>query len=336
MLKDSQTKCPAEKSENLYRIILMCKESAGTKEEFVRHVTCAPQISCVLYQDWQLTDLKRFCASKEFGVNIFGVDPTFDCGDFDLTVTTYPHPLLVSKVNGVHPTMMGPMFVHRRKTLQTYLAFFSSLVGDCNELMDLTAFGTDGEQALEKALKMQFRNAGHLRCFVHFKRNIERKLHEIGISNEVKRLLFLDIFGAKKNDSPDSDTSEDGEVPMRSTGLVDAWDEDEFDELLERIMEKWNKLEEECTKKPPVFHKWFSQYKADEVKRCMLASLREAMGLGNPPKWYTTNRNEGMNAVIHGKNHYTAMDWADFCETVRGKVDEQRICFDRSGRISCL
>lgn len=102
----------ADNSDNLYRVILMCKESVGTKEEFVRHVSC--------------TDLKRFCASKEFGVNGLGVDPTFDCGDFDLTITTYPHPLLVAKLTGVHPTMIGPMFVHRRKTLQTYLAFFSS------------------------------------------------------------------------------------------------------------------------------------------------------------------------------------------------------------------
>ena len=56
----------------------------------------------------------------------------------------------------------------------------------------------------------------------------------------------------------------------------------------------------------------------------MLAGLREAMGLGNPPKWYTTNRNESMNSVIHGKNHYSAMNWADFCEAILGKVEEQR------------
>jgi hypothetical protein len=31
-----------------------------------------------------------------------------------------------------------------------------------------------------------------------------------------------------------------------------------------------------------------------------------------------------MNSVIHGKNHYTAMNWADFCEVVKRKVDEQK------------
>lgn len=104
----------------------MCKENEGGKDVFVRHVTCAPQISCVLYSDWQLGDLRRFCASNEFGVNIMGVDPTFDCGDFDLTVTTYAHPLLVSKHTGNHPTILGPMFVHRNKKVATYLSFFST------------------------------------------------------------------------------------------------------------------------------------------------------------------------------------------------------------------
>lgn len=205
----------------------MCKENDGTKHEFVRHVNCAPQISCVLYEDWQLGDLKRFCASTAFGINILGVDPTFDCGDFDLTVTTYPHPLLESKKYGIHPTMLGPMYVHRRKTVQTYLSFFSSLVGDCNDLMDLTAYGTDGEQALEKALEMQFRDAAHLRCFVHFKRNLERKMREIGFSKKVKYLIFSDIFGSRidhgTHDSDSSLSDEDG-VPCVSNkgGLVNS------------------------------------------------------------------------------------------------------------------
>ena len=98
---------------------------------------------------------------------------------------------------------------------------------------------------------------------------------------------------------------------MDNNGIVDAWSEDEFHEILEQLADKWNALEKECTKKLPVFYSWFCKYKASEVKESMLASLRAAVGLGNPPKWYTTNRNESMNSVIHGKNHYSAMNWAD-------------------------
>ena len=141
-----------EYSGDLYRVMLMCKEGNGNVDEFVRHVNCAPQISCVLNANWQLEDLKQFCATHNFGGNIMGVDPTFNCDDFDLTVTTYNHPMLISKRTGKHPTMLGPMFVHRSKTTATYLSFFSALVGDCNELPELLAFGTDGEQGLVKAL----------------------------------------------------------------------------------------------------------------------------------------------------------------------------------------
>ena len=80
ILKETNSSQVSADSEALYRVILMCKENEGGKNEFVRHVSCAPQnlISCVLYSDWQLADLKRFCASNVFGVNIMGVDPTFD------------------------------------------------------------------------------------------------------------------------------------------------------------------------------------------------------------------------------------------------------------------
>ena len=210
-------------------------------------------------------------------------------------------------------------------------------MGDCNDLVDLTAYGTDGEQALEKALKMQFRDAAHLRCFIHFRRNLERKLREIGVSRKGKRSLFADVFGSRKDCTFDKESDlsdEDLEPKCETKGLADASDEDEFDDMLAQLSDKCNALEKECTHKPPVFYKWFCQYKAPEMKQSMLASLRAAMGLGNPPAWYTTNRNESINAVIHGKNHYTAMNWPDFCEAVKGKVDDQRkeIEFALTGR----
>lgn len=30
-----------------------------------------------------------------------------------------------------------------------------------------------------------------------------------------------------------------------------------------------------------------------------------------------------MNAVIHGKTHYSAKNWADFCEHIKDEVDQQ-------------
>ena len=76
--------------------------------------------------------------------------------------------------------MLGPMFVHIRKDFATYHFFTSTLVGQRRQLVSLQAFGTDGEQALESALSATFTNAQHVRCFLHFGGNLERKLQELG------------------------------------------------------------------------------------------------------------------------------------------------------------
>ena len=99
---------------------------------------------CVLLtNDKQLNDLKRFCCdSQQF--SIFGIDPTFNLGDFSVTVTTYRHLQLVERNTKKPPVFLGPMLVHQRKTTQSYA---SNLVGLCPQLVSIQAIGTDGEKA---------------------------------------------------------------------------------------------------------------------------------------------------------------------------------------------
>lgn len=260
-----------------------------------------------------------------------GVDPTFDCGDFHPTVTTYAHPLLVSKITVNHPTILGPMFVHRNKKVSTYLSFFSALVGDCSDLADLVVYGTDGEQGLAKTLGMQFRDAAHLLCFIHFRRNLSDKLKALGVSHGAMQEILRDMFDEKASQTM-GDPSDDDECSVPPCGLVNAESCDDCDSQLGSLCEKWNCLEMECTEKQPLFHAWFKRYEANDVKDCMLASLRSALGLGFPPRIYTINQNKSMNAVIHGKNHYSASNWADFCEVVK-KNEGDRVCIDRKMRI---
>jgi len=42
---------------------------------------------------------------------VLSIDPTFDLGDFYITVTTY-RDLLLKISNGHHPVLMGPIFIH--------------------------------------------------------------------------------------------------------------------------------------------------------------------------------------------------------------------------------
>ena len=88
----------------------MCKESEGrVNDSFVRLVNAAPYPMMVLAYDYTLNDLARFCTAAE-NFSILGVDPTFNLGEFDVTVTTYRHLMLQpqSKSSENSPVMVGP------------------------------------------------------------------------------------------------------------------------------------------------------------------------------------------------------------------------------------
>ena len=92
-------------------------------------VNAAPFPMMLLAFDYTLDDLVRFCTASTF--TVFGVDPTCNLGNFDVTVTTYRHLLLEYQLNpsGKSPTMIGPIFIHVQKDFAAYHFFASSLVG---------------------------------------------------------------------------------------------------------------------------------------------------------------------------------------------------------------
>ena len=77
-----------KKKDPLFAIMSMCKESEGqnTEDHFVRIVTGAPEPMTVLCFDWSLNDIEKFCTGDRH--TVLSVDPTFNLGDFDVTVTT--------------------------------------------------------------------------------------------------------------------------------------------------------------------------------------------------------------------------------------------------------
>ena len=108
-----------KKKDPLFAVMSMCKEieGKGTAEHFVRIVTGAPEPMTVLCFDWSLNDLERFCTGKQH--TVLSVDPTFNLGDFDVTVTTYRH-LMLTNMSRNHPVIMGPLFIHQCKKFNTY------------------------------------------------------------------------------------------------------------------------------------------------------------------------------------------------------------------------
>ena len=191
---EGQLNIPVGKAKDpLFSVMLMCKESQGARasDVFIRIVTCAPEPMAVLASDWTLNDLDRFCTKQ--GCTVFCINPTFSLGDFSVTVTTYRH-LMLHNSDEKCPVMMGPILIHKQKKFESYHSFASSLVGLKPSLRSLRVFGTDGERAISKAMHVVFEKAVHLRCFLHFKGNLDMKLREYGVPKNTRIEFFEGHF----------------------------------------------------------------------------------------------------------------------------------------------
>lgn len=75
---------------------------------FIRELKLSPEPSVIMASDFQLAELEAFCTNPDYHC-VLGIDPTFNLGRFNVTVTTYKQLQLV-KSNGEHPTYVGPLF----------------------------------------------------------------------------------------------------------------------------------------------------------------------------------------------------------------------------------
>ena len=292
----------------LFSLMHMCKESEGKGSQFIRVVTGAPEPMAILSFDWTLNDLVRFCTNKE-SFSTLGVDPTFNLGSFHITVTTYEHKMLHKIRTSLsvmsHPTMMGPLLIHQRKTFSTYHFFISRLVGLRPELRGVQAFGTDGEEALSNALGLEFPSAVHLRCFLHFKDNVKAKLMaDLQIASHACQEFLSDIFGKPS---------------AQQFGLVDAKSEDEFHSKMTSLKEVWNKRKSRETKSDPQFFDWFMVHVhcSNIIVKNMLRPVRTAAGLRSPPSPFYTNVVESLNKIAKLHTNYKKHQLPQFVEMIQ-------------------
>ena len=93
--KETPSSSFSKMKDPLFSVMLMCKESEGGKPQdaFVQIVTGVAEPMTVLSFNWSLNDIERFCTKQQHCTTL-SVDPTFNLGDFFVTVTTYRHLLL--------------------------------------------------------------------------------------------------------------------------------------------------------------------------------------------------------------------------------------------------
>jgi hypothetical protein len=131
---------------------------------------------------------------------IFGAEPTFNLGKFNVTVTTYCNLKVLDRASGNHPTMIGPMLISQTKSFDAYNNFFSKILSLNKDTQGILAFGTDGEEELSRAMRFSFPHAIHLRCFNHFRDNCKHQLNSSNVPEEAQKEFLADIFGRRVGD----------------------------------------------------------------------------------------------------------------------------------------
>ena len=224
----------------------------------------------------------------------------------------YQHLLLESRRYGTPPVVHGPILVHQKKEFASYHYFLSTLVGLRPQLSAVKAVGSDGEESLTQALKSSFPWAQQLRCFLHMRRNIKSKLHELNVSTGSSLAIVEDIFGKS-----DSTTFHEGLVDASSTG--------QFFSQLEGMEDNWNNLECADTKQPSKFFCWFKKNQSCVFASCMIKPVREAAGMGCTPAEFTTNASESGHSAL--KNYLPKRNqcsWQEFVEKTLQFVEDQQ------------
>ena len=296
------------KSQDLiHNLILELQNLEKSNSHFIRELKLSPEPSVIMASDYQLAELEAFCTDPDYHC-ILGIDPTFNLGRFNVTVTTYKQLQLV-KSNGEHPTYVGPLFLHYRKTFSCYNSFASGLMGLNKSLTSICSFGTDGEVPLIDAFKQQCPLATHLTCFSHCRDNVKRKLRDLSIPSSVINEYMLEIFGGQSGTT-------------FIEGLADAVSEDDFDAKLMSLEDIWNEREQPYTSSPQFFS-YFVKNKSSEFKKSMIAPVREKAGLGSHPPEYHNNCPECINNVIkmEVKREKSTLD--EFCLKMKSLVEDQ-------------
>lgn len=264
--------------DTLAELIYKCKQSKG---EFVHAVQISPAVRVVLATDSQLEDVVKFCCKPE-RFSVFGIDVTYDIGDFFVTTTTYRHLMLVDRETGSHPTFPGPLMIHTSETSSTFHYFSSTLKELNREVENILFVGSDRQKSIENGLSEQLPIVNFLSCKRHVEDNIKRKMALININDETKSDILADIFGKRRT---------------KEKGLIDCESNEEFDAKLLSLMDKWNGAEKKCTRCDEAkFHTYFLAHIASDMKAKMLLPVRRSAGLGD--KFYYNNCPESMNSSL--------------------------------------
>ena len=135
------------------------------------------------------------------------------------------------------------------------------------------------------------------------KDNVSKKLSKLKIANP--SVIINAIFGEK------SETT-------KIKGLLDAENEEEFEEKLKILADNW----EEKGKPGEKLLEYIVKYQKDMMKTSIIiASVREKCGLGKPPA--TQNSNESINSILKKSKGAGKLAVKDTVQLIKSEVEMQ-------------
>ena len=147
------------------------------------------------------------------------VDRTFNLGCYYVTTLVYKNiRVFRSDDPNIHPITLGPIFIHRDATFETYDYSFTAIKGALCESLDAFEIslgkdiyiGSDDEKALTKAMESNFPAAHRFLCTKHLKDNTTAYMQkEVGIHQKERKSISKLIFGENGIVTADSSFSFD-------------------------------------------------------------------------------------------------------------------------------
>ena len=143
------------KDEETLELIDMCDSQKYMSNAFLHEGRTAPELSILLTTDIYLNYISRFC-SKTKCYGVFGVNPTFNICTYNVTVSTYKHPLPKVRESETNPVLIGLVLIHSAKIFASYFTLPRIMIRLKLELAALKVIGTDGEDNLSRSLIASF------------------------------------------------------------------------------------------------------------------------------------------------------------------------------------
>lgn len=298
-------------SDPLLDILAKAKEEQQGRQEdmLIREIPMFPEPIVFLSTQQQLADIERFCTNPE-QFCVLGVDATFQIASYYYTFTTYRN-LMLRTDKGNNPVFIGPGILHKQKLHNSYKTLPLLMTKYNQKTSGVLVFGTDGEENLVNSFSEVFENAQHLRCDIHMKDNVKRKLSDEGISGVIASEIVFDIFGKSVGHTLEG-------------GLVNCLSSEEFDVALGNVTEKWKGMHQNGRN----FVEYFLKHSAHVLRETARSDIRSMCGLGFPPKTYTQNANECMNRLIKAEqdSKFSKKEIAltSYVERIRAEIQRQQ------------